>query len=131
MRDYEGWKTEDFEVFKKWIDKTFYPICDDFLDNHFNSSAISGWMSWDLPAMLTILSIGVLNDDDAKIKQALEFFYHGKGMGCIEWSVKGMHEDPAGKVKGRHLAQSPRDGTRPGARYSQRRLTRLLLSYSL
>lgn len=54
-------------------------------------------MSWDLPAMLTILSIGVLNDDDAKIKQALEFFYHGKGMGCIEWSVKGMHEDPAGK----------------------------------
>lgn len=30
-------------------------------------------MSWDLPAMLTILSIGVLNDDDAKIKQALEF----------------------------------------------------------
>lgn len=30
MRDYEGWKTEDFEVFKKWIDKTFYPICDDF-----------------------------------------------------------------------------------------------------
>ena len=131
MRDYEGWKTEDFEVFKKWIDKTFYPICDDFLDNHFNSSAISGWMSWDLPAMLTILSIGVLNDDDAKIKQALEFFYHGKGMGCIEWSVKGMHEDPAGKVKGRHLAQSQEYGTRPGARYSQRRLTRLLLSYSL
>ena len=63
-------------------------------------------MSWDLPAMLTILSIGVLNDDDAKIKQALEFFYHGKGMGCIEWSVRGMHEDPEGKVKGRHLAQS-------------------------
>ncbi len=106
MRDYEGWKTEDFEIFKKWIDKTFYPICDDFLDNHFNSSAIAGWMSWDLPAMLTILSIGVLNDDDAKIKQALEFFYHGKGMGCIEWSVRGMHEDPEGKVKGRHLAQS-------------------------
>ncbi len=87
-------------------------------------------MSWDLPAMLTILSIGVLNDDDAKIKQALEFFYHGKGMGCIEWSVKGMHEDLWGKVKGRHLAQS-QERTRPGARYSQRRLTRLLLSYSL
>lgn len=71
-------------------------------------------MSWDLPAMLTILSIGVLNDDDAKIKQALEFFYHGKGMGCIEWSVKGMHEDPAGKVKGRHLAQSQEMGRDQG-----------------
>ncbi|MCS2682745.1 alginate lyase family protein [Bacteroides ovatus] len=114
MRDYEGWKTEDFEIFKKWIDKTFYPICDDFLDNHFNSSAIAGWMSWDLPAMLTILSIGVLNDDDAKIKQALEFFYHGKGMGCIEWSVRGMHEDPEGKVKGRHLAQSQEMGRDQG-----------------
>ena len=110
----EDWKTEDFEIFKKWIDKTFYPICDDFLDNHFNSSAIAGWMSWDLPAMLTILSIGVLNDDDAKIKQALEFFYHGKGMGCIEWSVRGMHEDPEGKVKGRHLAQSQEMGRDQG-----------------
>ena len=47
MRDYEGWKTEDFEIFKKWMDKTFYPICNDFLDNHFNSAAIVGWMSWD------------------------------------------------------------------------------------
>ena len=114
MRDYEGWKTEDFEIFKKWMDKTFYPICNDFLDNHFNSAAIVGWMSWDLPAMLTILSIGVLNDDDAKIRQALEFFYHGKGMGCIEWSVKGMHEDPEGKVKGRHLAQSQEMGRDQG-----------------
>ena len=30
-------------------------------------------MSWDLPAMLTILSIGVLNDDNAKINKPWNF----------------------------------------------------------
>lgn len=114
MRDYEGWKKEDFKFFQEWMEKTFYPICDDFLDNHFNTDATVGWMSWDLPAMVTILAIGVLNDDDAKIRQALEFFYHGEGMGCIDWSVKGMHEDPAGLVKGKHLAQGQEMGRDQG-----------------
>ena len=85
MRDYEGWKTEDFEVFKKWIDKTFYPICDDFLDNHFNSSSHFGLDELGSARHAhDSFYLGVLNDDDAKIKQTLEFFYHGKGMGCIE-----------------------------------------------
>lgn len=35
-------------------------------------------------------------------------------MGCIEWSVRGMHEDPEGKVKGRHLAQSQEMGRDQG-----------------
>lgn len=56
-------------------------------------------MSWDLPAMLTILSIGVLCDDADKINFALRYFYEGEGMGCIENSVVAMHEDPAGRVQ--------------------------------
>mgnify|MGYP003050173440 CR=1 FL=1 len=44
MRDYEGWKKEDFEFFKEWITKTFYPICYEFLGDHFNSAPEDGWM---------------------------------------------------------------------------------------
>lgn len=114
MRDYEGWKKEDFEFFKEWITKTFYPICYEFLGDHFNSAPEDGWMSWDLPAMLTILSIGVLCDDADKINFALRYFYEGEGMGCIENSVVAMHEDPAGRVQGKHLAQSQEMGRDQG-----------------
>lgn len=71
-------------------------------------------MSWDLPAMLTILSIGVLCDDADKINLALRYFYEGEGMGCIDKSVVAMHEDPAGKVIGKHLAQSQEMGRDQG-----------------
>ena len=114
MRDYEGWKKEDFEFLKEWITKTFYPICYEFLGDHFNSEPEDGWMSWDLPAMLTILSIGVLCDDADKINFALRYFYEGEGMGCIENSVVAMHEDPAGRVHGKHLAQSQEMGRDQG-----------------
>ncbi len=72
-------------------------------------------MSWDLPAMLTILSIGVLNDDDAKIKQALEFFLPRKRYGL--YRVVGERvctKTREGKVKGRHLAQSQEMGRDQG-----------------
>lgn len=114
MRDYEGWKKEDFEFFKEWITKTFYPICYEFLGDHFNSDPEDGWMSWDLPAMLTILSIGVLCDDADKINFAIDYFYNGAGMGCIDNSVVAMHEDPAGRVQGKHLAQSQEMGRDQG-----------------
>jgi hypothetical protein len=114
MRDYPGWKKEDFEYFKKWITDVFYPICYQFLGDHFNSAPEDGWMSWDLPAMLTILSIGILCDDVDKINLALRYFYEGEGMGCIDNSVVAMHEDPAGKVEGKHLAQSQEMGRDQG-----------------
>ncbi|MBE9599828.1 alginate lyase family protein [Pedobacter sp. MC2016-24] len=110
MRDYSGWKKEDFTKFKTWIVEVFYPHCYEFLGDHYNTPAEQTWLSWDLPAMLTVLSIGVLCDDSEKVNFALNYFYNGAGPGCIKNMVVAMHADPAGKVKGLNLGQSQEMG---------------------
>ncbi|MBD8388946.1 alginate lyase family protein [Dysgonomonas sp. BGC7] len=108
MRDYEGWKTEDFEKFKTWIADVFYPHCYEFLADHYSTKAEAAWLSWDAPAMLTIFSIGILCDDADKINFALNYFYNGAGPGCIKNMVVAMHEDP--DISGKIIGQSQEMG---------------------
>ncbi|GLL53882.1 hypothetical protein KUBF_15440 [Bacteroides finegoldii] len=74
MRDYEGWNKDDFEKFKQWLVDVIYPICYTFLADHNGATADQAWMSWDLPAMVTILAIGILCDDSDKVNIALNYF---------------------------------------------------------
>lgn len=114
MRDYSGWKAEDFEAVKQWLLTVVYPICYEWLGDHFGNPAENAWLSWDLPAMVSMLSIGILCEDTQKINFVLNYFYNGAGPGCIKNAVVDMHEDPAGNVKGRHLAQSQEMGRDQG-----------------
>lgn len=99
MRDYEGWENEDFEHLKQWLVDVFYPICHVFLSDHNGATADQAWMSWDLPAMVTMMSIGILCDDSDKVNEALNYFYNGSGAGCIKNSVVARHKDPDGNVE--------------------------------
>jgi len=112
MRDYEGWSKEEFELLKQWLVDVFYPICHTFLTDHNGSPAGMAWMSWDLPAMVTILSIGILCDDSDKVNEALNYFYNGSGAGCIKLSVVAHHADPDGNVE--TFAQSQEMGRDQG-----------------
>ena len=112
MRDYEGWKKDDFEKFKRWIVDLYFPICDAFLGNHDANAPYSTWMSWELPAMVSILSIGILCDDSDKVNVALNYFYNGVGAGCIKNSVVARHKDPDGHVE--TFAQSQEMGRDQG-----------------
>lgn len=112
MRSYEGWNKTDFENFKKWLVDVFYPVCYTFLFDHNGSPANEAWMSWDLPAMVSILSIGILCDDSDKVNMALNYFYNGAGAGCIKNSVVARHKDPDGKVE--TFAQSQEMGRDQG-----------------
>ena len=69
-------------------------------------------MSWELPAMVSILSIGILCDDSDKVNVALNYFYNGVGAGCIKNSVVARHKDPDGHVE--TFAQSQEMGRDQG-----------------
>lgn len=105
MREYEGWAKEDFDMFKQWMRAIFLPYSYNFLANRTDQVGM-GWISWEASSNLTILSIGILCDDEELVKYALTYFYNGGGPGSIQHMVVDMHEDPTGRVKGKNLAQS-------------------------
>ncbi|HJA54261.1 MAG TPA: alginate lyase family protein [Candidatus Bacteroides intestinigallinarum] len=113
MRTYSGWKEEDFKAFQKWMLDVFYPVSYGFIANRTDPIG-HGWLSWEVPSNLTVLSIGILCDDKELINWALNYFYKGGGPGSIQYMVVDMHEDPAGRVKGKNLAQSQEMGRDQG-----------------
>ena len=83
MRDYEGWKNEDFEKFKKWMLNVWYPFCIKFLrernstwqnKNMWWEAPGTYWSSWGLCNVLAVISIGVLCDDVFIYNQGISFF---------------------------------------------------------
>lgn len=114
MRDYSGWKSEDFEVYKRWIVDVIYSSCYKFLASHNGDDPMNTWLSWDIPPMASALAIGILCDDNEKVNFVLKYFREGSGPGCIKNAVVAMHEDPAGNIQGAHLAQSMETGREMG-----------------
>lgn len=114
MRGYEGWSSEEFDTFKSWITNVIYTSCSNYLATHNGEDPKGSWLSWDVPAMASALAIGILCDDSDKVNFVLKYFKEGSGSGCIENAVVAMHEDPAGNVKGAHLAQSMETGREMG-----------------
>lgn len=88
MRDYSGWKREDFEAFKSWIKRVWYPACIDFLrrrhDTWYNSAnwGTAGydgrpghyWSNWGLCNALAVISFGILCDDVHIYNQGLSYY---------------------------------------------------------
>ena len=112
MRGYEGWDKDDFSKFKKWLIDVIYPVCDTFLKEHNGANANVAWMSWDLPAMVSILAIGIVCDDSDKVNIAIDYFFNGLGAGNIANSVVAKHNDPDGNIES--FAQSQEMGRDQG-----------------
>lgn len=85
MRDYEGWSREEFEEFKRYMLKTWYPVACDFLrrrhDTWRNSAnAAKGerpghyWSNWGLCNVLCLMHIGILCDDVHIYNQGVSFY---------------------------------------------------------
>lgn len=90
MRDYSGWKTKDFEEFKKWMLNVWYPSAVGFQrgrngtwENGANKPAAGWgtagdrpghyWSNWGLCNTLCLVSIGILCDDVFIYNQGLSF----------------------------------------------------------
>ena len=78
---------------------TFYSVSDMFLKNHNGGQGnMHYWLNWDLAQMTSILSIGILCDDNVMINQAIVYFKNEEGRykeaGNIKNAVPYLHQDP-------------------------------------
>jgi hypothetical protein len=70
---------------------------DDFLTHHNNACITNYWANWDLCTMASILGIGILCEDQAKINQAVNYFKNGAGNGAITHAVPFLHPGGLGQ----------------------------------
>jgi len=97
MRTYPGWAAADFTQFKNMMLTVFYPMNNDFLVNHNTANIQNYFANWDLCNVASILAIGILCDDQAKIDQAVNYFKTGAGQGSINHAVPILHSSTLGQ----------------------------------
>lgn len=94
VRDYEGWKASDFELFQRWMLDVWYPKAIGFLrgrngtwENADKWWQAPGhyWSNWGLCNALCVISIGVLCDD---------VNIYNQGMSFIKYDQVGTFKDP-------------------------------------
>lgn len=95
LRSSNEWTPADFTKYKAWMKDVFYPFATNFLSTHEGRAcALHYWLNWDLANMTAILSIGILNDDNFLINEAIQYFKYGVGSGNIANAVPFVHQDP-------------------------------------
>lgn len=94
MRDYEGWKAEDFEQFRQWMLTLWYPKAIDFLRKRNGTWENSGkwwqapghyWSNWGLCNVLCVMSIGILCDNVQ---------IYNEGVSFIKYDQVGNYTEP-------------------------------------
>lgn len=93
MRDYDGF---DLAAFQEMMTEVFYPLNNNFLQNHNDACITNYWANWDLCNMASIVAIGILNEDKAKYDQAVTYFKSGAGNGSITHAVPYLYTDSDG-----------------------------------
>ena len=95
LRDYGGWAAADFTAFKTWMRNTFYDLANLFLTNHHGSvGTMHYWLNWDLAALTTVLSVGILCDDQSMVNQALNYYKTVSAeAGYVRNAVPYLHQD--------------------------------------
>ncbi|MCW3807513.1 LamG-like jellyroll fold domain-containing protein [Plebeiibacterium marinum] len=74
LRDYEGWKPDDFKAFQDWMKGLWYPVALGFLTDRNGTNPGHYWSNWGLCNALTVISIGVLCDDMYIYNQGLSYY---------------------------------------------------------
>jgi hypothetical protein len=90
MRGYPGWAPADFQRFQRMLLTVFLPLNRDFLARHNDACISHYWANWDLANMATVLAVGVLADDRAKLDEAVSYFKNGVGTGQIDRQAKRL-----------------------------------------
>lgn len=114
MQTYEGWNATDLSAFKKWMVDVFASKNREFLDNHqgANNCPLHYWANWDLVNMCSYWAIGVLTENDDMINYVVNYFYNGKGNGCIKNLIQATFDDPLGT--GESISQNQESGRDQG-----------------
>ena len=99
LRNYEGWQSQDFEGFKSWMKNTFYSVAIQYLKNHQGGQGTQhAWLNWDLANLTSVLSIGILCDDNYMINFAINYYKNEDGFfsenGNVLNAIPFIHQDP-------------------------------------
>jgi hypothetical protein len=94
MRGYSGF---DLARFQTMMLNVFYPMNNDFLLHHNTACITNYWANWDLCNMASVLAIGILCDDQAKVNQAITYFQTGAGNGSILHAVPFLYSGGLGQ----------------------------------
>jgi Alginate lyase len=94
VRDYPGFELERFQ---QMMLRVFYPLNDSFLTTHNGSYITNYWGSWDELSYASVLAIGILCEDSAKVDQALTYFQSGAGNGSILHAVPHLYTGGLGQ----------------------------------
>ena len=94
MRDYEGWSREDFQYFKDWMLKVWYPTAISFLRTRHGTWENAGkwwqapghyWSNWGLCNAMCVITIGILCDD---------VYIYNQGMSFMKYDQCGTFVNP-------------------------------------
>ncbi|HEX9999105.1 MAG TPA: alginate lyase family protein [Actinoplanes sp.] len=87
-----GFSGFDLARFQTMLRNVFYPMNNAFLLNHNGNVVTHYWANWDLCNIASILAIGVVCDDQAKIDQAVNYFKSGAGNGSINHAIPYVYD---------------------------------------
>jgi hypothetical protein len=94
VRDYPGFELERFQQMMLTV---FYPVNNSFLTTHNGSFITNYWGSWDQLSYASVLAIGILCEDSAKVDQALTYFQSGAGNGSIRHAIPNLYPGGLGQ----------------------------------
>jgi hypothetical protein len=94
MRGYAGF---DAGRAQDLLRRVFYPLNDQFLNNHNGACITNYWANWDLCTVASVMAIGVFCDDRALFDRAVEYFKNGTGNGAIRHAVPFRHAGGLGQ----------------------------------
>jgi hypothetical protein len=94
LRGYEGF---DLAACQHMLQSAFYPLSSSFLTHHNGAFITNYWANWDLCSVACVLAIGILNDDQSKVDEAVGYFKTGAGNGSIEHAVQFLQPGGLGQ----------------------------------
>ncbi len=112
LRDNNGWdKTEEYRKVVDWLKTYFYPEASRFLKT---KSGDHYWLNWDLACMTTCISVGVLDDNQDMINEAILHYKNDRGIGAGKHlnAIPYVYDDP--DIEGLKIAQCNESGRDQG-----------------
>lgn len=96
LRDFNDWgKSADYRKVVDWLKTYFYTEASRFLKT---KSGDHYWLNWDLACMTACISIGVLDDNQDMINEAILHYKSARGIGAGKHinAIPYIHDDPDG-----------------------------------
>ncbi len=87
LRNYSGWAPSDFAAYQNWMMTVWYPVNHDFLVNHNGACISHYWCNWDACTLASMISIGVLCDNQSVFNEAVSYFQTGGGNGALAHAI--------------------------------------------